>query len=228
MATVPWFWDAQREDAMLWLEENKPRVALFSDKYTVWSYKITDYAPELCQYIEENYTQFSESFSHLYVRNNYYQEAQEILVQMENASWLASKPLETTCGFITEEPVVQTFVAQGPEITTFSIRFATYGEKYEGRINISIKETQSQNEIWQTEIKGTTVKDNAWYPVLLRCDESIPVNERTEYQIEISATDPTGENNLTIWAKKNQGQTDKNGLFIDGILQKYELNMVLR
>ncbi len=54
--SVPWFWDFAGEEAMAELNQDAPRLFLFSSSHEVWGHKITDYAPELVAFIESNYT----------------------------------------------------------------------------------------------------------------------------------------------------------------------------
>ncbi len=54
--SVPWFWDFAGEEAMEELNAEPPRVFLFSPGHEVWGHKITDYAPDLVEFIQSNYT----------------------------------------------------------------------------------------------------------------------------------------------------------------------------
>ncbi len=75
--SVPWFWEYVGSDVMAQFNENPPRVYIFDEDLAPWDYKITDYAPELKSFIDENYVSLeSYGFADLYVHNTYLKEAE--------------------------------------------------------------------------------------------------------------------------------------------------------
>lgn len=68
----PWFADARAEEIIASYPDGVTRVALYGENIVVWSKQIKDYAPELCEYMEKNYTKL---YSHIHVRNDEYEEA---------------------------------------------------------------------------------------------------------------------------------------------------------
>ena len=77
-AACPWIWDWVKTCAMEQYSENPPRIFLYDPAYETWGYPIVEYASELNEFIEENYTSLNKlNYSELYVRNDYYDEAYE-------------------------------------------------------------------------------------------------------------------------------------------------------
>ena len=72
--TTPWTWESVGKKQLEQLEEDKPRVAMYSPDFGVWDYAQADYAPEFQKYMAENYTHL-EGTVYVYVRNDYYEEA---------------------------------------------------------------------------------------------------------------------------------------------------------
>ena len=75
--SVPWFWDYAGEETMRELRSDPPRAYLYSPEHEVWGHKITEYAPELASFMDENYTSLSALGQPLvWVHNDYFEEAQ--------------------------------------------------------------------------------------------------------------------------------------------------------
>ena len=65
-------YEAFAEEEMSNLEENAPRVAIYTPEYNLWGYDLTEYAPDFAAYMSENYTPLDENkFPELYIRNDY-------------------------------------------------------------------------------------------------------------------------------------------------------------
>ncbi|MCR5212658.1 MAG: hypothetical protein K6C41_08935, partial [Lachnospiraceae bacterium] len=96
---TPWGWEALSDQVFPVIKENSPRVIVFNPNHTVWNMNLDDYAPELIDYVDDNYTNLSSAYiqayalgttpviskdsgdspSFVYVRNDYYDEAIEKL-----------------------------------------------------------------------------------------------------------------------------------------------------
>ena len=79
--SAPWMYRAFEEVELANLKKNAPRVAVYRSDYEIWGNYMRDYAPEVWQFMEENYTQLDEAkFPALYVKNEYLDEARKIYV----------------------------------------------------------------------------------------------------------------------------------------------------
>ena len=81
--SVPWFWEQAGEQAMKELRSAPPRVFVFYKHQSVWGYHISDYAPELVEFINENYVRISDRTEIVWVLKSYYAEAKEIIDALE-------------------------------------------------------------------------------------------------------------------------------------------------
>ena len=92
---TPWGWEAFSPDVFPLVIENRPRVVVFNPGHSVWDISLADYAPELIDYIDNNYTNLPSTYirdyspetaasisedygnnpSFVYIRNDYYDEA---------------------------------------------------------------------------------------------------------------------------------------------------------
>ncbi|MBQ6134632.1 MAG: hypothetical protein IJI65_10850 [Lachnospiraceae bacterium] len=92
---TPWGWEAMSDDVFPLLRETPPRVIVFNPGHTVWVYSMDEYAPELIDFVDENYKNLHSKYikaytpetalsisedygeypSYIYVRNDYYDEA---------------------------------------------------------------------------------------------------------------------------------------------------------
>lgn len=76
--STPWTWEEYGRIQFATLIENPPRVAYYYDGFEVWGHKQEVFAPEAIAYLKTNYTQLP-NVAGVYVRNDYYEEACEIL-----------------------------------------------------------------------------------------------------------------------------------------------------
>jgi len=74
--TVRWMWEGAGERAMAQLRADPPKTYVLNKDYAIWGYPIEDFAQDLIDFVEENYTPLSNySQDHVYVLNSYYDEA---------------------------------------------------------------------------------------------------------------------------------------------------------
>ena len=92
---TPWGWEATSKDIFPLIMENAPRVIVFNPAHTVWNTDLEEYAPDLIDFVEDNYKKLESSYirdytpetaalispdygqypSYIYIRNDYYDEA---------------------------------------------------------------------------------------------------------------------------------------------------------
>lgn len=76
---VPWTYEAYEEQILDTLETDAPRVMIFNPNYQTWGYELKDYAPEVWNYLHKEYEcLYLPNCPELYVRKDYYQEAQDL------------------------------------------------------------------------------------------------------------------------------------------------------
>lgn len=75
-ASIKWAWDGAGEQVMAQLRADPPKVYVFDRNMATWGYALRDYAPELIEFIDSNYTPLSKYMQDIvYVLNSYYDEA---------------------------------------------------------------------------------------------------------------------------------------------------------
>lgn len=77
VGATPWGWEGHGARVLGMYEKSSPRVALYAQESECWGYKLTDYAPELVNFMQEKYTRYGDTI--IYIRNDYYEEACKIL-----------------------------------------------------------------------------------------------------------------------------------------------------
>ena len=76
-----WHWEVCKGE---WLDtpyEDLPRVVIYQPGFELWNQKQEDYAPELAEIMEEDYTLYPSYSGVIYIRNDYYDEASKIMDQ---------------------------------------------------------------------------------------------------------------------------------------------------
>lgn len=83
-ASTPWTWEAFSDWNMERLEKEQPRVVIYNPGSVVWDYRIQDYAPQIGEYLAENYTNYPGSF--IYIINDYYDEAYSKILELQQTA----------------------------------------------------------------------------------------------------------------------------------------------
>ena len=68
VAAVPWMWEGEKNRVLNKIENDMPRVTLFNQEQEVWGYKMKEYAPEIVDFIEQNYEQYNGTS--IYIRKD--------------------------------------------------------------------------------------------------------------------------------------------------------------
>lgn len=112
---VPWFTDVGADQIIRDYPDGITRVVIYDEENSVWNATIQDYAPEMCQYIQDNYTHVH---SNIYVRNDIYDEVAQLL---NDKALLIS-------GFsiVPQADGTLTIAMSKPETTYDSIQFAIW------------------------------------------------------------------------------------------------------
>jgi len=77
-AACPWIYDAYKNEILKDLQTEPPRIVVYDEDISVWGYRFGDFAADMCEYFEENYT-LLDGFTTIHVRNDYYEEACRIV-----------------------------------------------------------------------------------------------------------------------------------------------------
>ena len=123
----PWFWEYYGERELASLKENKTRIVVMDLDGEVWGYRLRDYAAELVDYVEENYTSVGPN---LYVSNEVYPAA---LARLREAGYGTvcvgpSFGKESRLGTKLENGTLceQRITAAGKHMTGVQVRLANY------------------------------------------------------------------------------------------------------
>ena len=76
-----WHWEACKDEWLKTPVEDLPRVVIFQQDYALpaWNQTQSEYAPELIELIEKEYTLYPSYSNLFYIRNDYYDEASKIM-----------------------------------------------------------------------------------------------------------------------------------------------------
>lgn len=113
-----------------------------------------------------------------------------LVAQVENTSNSDITVNELSNGIV----VAQSFEAE-EEISGFSLLFATLDRKNAVTVNISLKETDTQKEVYKTSIQAADIQDNKYQMFL--CDPKLPAGR---YTIFVESPEGRPGNAVTLWA----------------------------
>ena len=89
-------------------------------------------------------------------------------------------------------------------------------------------QTETGTVLFETDVDGSELRDNEFY-VVYDAEENgaLTLNEGESYMVRITAEDPTGRNNLTVWACPGEA-TDTSYAVVNGEQQDYTLRIKVR
>ena len=168
---------------------------------------MADYAPELIEFVNKHYTNYYED---IYVRNDYYKEACEILKKLFFIDNSLSNGIPIS--LISGEEIHQKIYADGGVINSIEIMVGTYGRINSSNLFIKILDENNQVMYTNTLSCLTMKQDNSWYNIM---DEEIMVEEGNMYTLIIS-TDAKAGNNIAIYATTYYNGDEFSIIFTEG------------
>lgn len=156
--STPWTYEAYGKNDMANVLKYDPKIAIYDPEYEIWGYKLIEYAPEICGYIEENYTQLLVgSLSKLYVRNDLYEEAINKF-SLDTEATVSTGENHTIVAL--QQPIEQVFTATGESISRIRLLIGTYGRTNNSAINFKIEDLNDNRVIFEKEISASQFEDN--------------------------------------------------------------------
>ena len=192
----PWFNEVFGKEELAYLKEQKTKVVILDLDGALWGYRIRDYAPDLVNYIEENYEQID---GQMYI----YRDAMpEVRARMKEAGygfvrtdfsvagvipWKSQRPGETDEQF---------FTAAGNELTACWLMMDTYPADNRAGLTLEIVDAEdgtirgSRYLAWdEMEASGWTrirlpaeLTAGKQYEIRIRTDESAPYTQMRIYR----------------------------------------------
>ena len=177
------------------LQANPPRVFYFERNLATWGYQITDYAPELVAFVDENYTSLNGlGYGNVYVRNDYYAEAIQLL-DMEFVLYFGDN--EDVAVLQNGMTVSQMFEAtETVNISSFSVMVGTYARENDCDLIVLFSDETTGEEIVSTSIDCMTIQDNEYLEIAF---DSYELKEGHSYKIVFSSPDATEDNFIAIY-----------------------------
>ncbi len=223
---VPWFWDAFGLD---YLEQNgitPPRVALFSPDNIVWSYNLRDYAPELIEYMNANYTKYENT--NIWIKNDYYAEA------LEKISITLGGVYETLGGYLNyvgpmlnideyeQRVIITDEMISGKKLTGISFYLATYMRANNCKITLQV--LKDDREITSVTVDARDFENMAYNEFIFKKPVEI---ESGEYVLKLTCTGVNTElNNCISFMEYLESYTGISEYMING--EKREGTLVFR
>lgn len=78
-STTPWTYEVYGRDELEGLKEYEPKMIFYYPEQETWGYKYKEYAGEIVDFIEGNYTPLSQEYEEIYIKNDFIEEARKRL-----------------------------------------------------------------------------------------------------------------------------------------------------
>lgn len=223
--STPWTYEAYGANDLANIVEENPKVVIYYPDYEIWGYKVKDYAPEVCSYIEENYIKLElETVNSIYVRNDLYDEAAEMF-GLDSSDTATTGDGENVIAL--NQAVEQVFVAEGDTISDLRIKTGTYERVNNSSINVSITSMVSGTEIYTNDVSLSEFDDNEYNIIT---DGEIDVNEGEEYKITITPIGNTEDDYIAIYITDETDEYEVSSVFseIDGYVPGEEYDYCIK
>lgn len=213
----PWFYEYYGENELEVLKENPARILVMDLKGEVWGYRLRDYAPDLVDYVEANYTLAGPN---LYVRNDAYPAALAKLREAGYGTRLVGRDFaeENRLGArMTDDTVCdQQFTAAGSRMTGVLVRFAN--DLDQNRAGATVQLIGENGEV----IAGSTlpreeIKDNFYTRFALQAD----TEPGACYTLRITTDGTTPEGDRSLLSLYCYPGAEEAGASLDGEPQAF-------
>lgn len=216
--STPWTYEAYGKNDMANIQKYNPKIAIYDSEYEIWGYKITEYAPEICDFIEKNYTQLLiGSISKLYIRNDLYEDAINKF-SLDTEATVTTGKNDTILAL--QEPVEQIFTAAGESISRIRLLIGTYGRTNNSAINFKIVNLSDDGVIFEKEISANHFEDNAYNLIEKNTIKLVPGEK---YKMIINPIRNTENDYIALYITDNtnvsddgEGESDKINGYIPG------------
>lgn len=141
---APWIWDANGKNFLEEFGDEPPRVCIFNQAMEVWGHKLSDYAPELIEYVNMHYKTYSGL---LYIRNDYYDEA----VSKIQAMFEASGEMYTSCN-VSADCSEFSITLQQPESDYDHVIFAVWADENGQDDMVWYDAQKNENASWSCNV----------------------------------------------------------------------------
>ena len=190
-----WLWEYGGTQAMEELEANPPRVYLFEPELAVWGYPIQDYAPELVSFINTNYTPLvSFGYPSLYVRNDYYWDAAQIL---DPELLFAFGDISQVFPLTQDITLSQTFsVSTETAIASLELMVGTYGKANDCTLEVVLIDETAGTSTPLAQVSCAGFADNA------KTSISFPAQTLLEghtYTLSFTSPDASAESFIAVY-----------------------------
>jgi hypothetical protein len=201
------------------LEEAKPRVIVFQPDWNVWGFSISDYAPELVAYVEENYSATGGNYlENLYIRNDYLDEAKKLLGIYPISIY--SGNADTDVGPMDESTTVsQVFTAKHENMKAVSVLATTYQQENATELTVQMYDLETGEMIHQETFDQNAIQDSQYVQVEFSCQTQIG----KAYELRFLAKNTVPDRMISLYRTKDGSATEKNYAMIDGEVQTYSL-----
>ncbi len=198
---TPWFWEGCKEDIMDVLQQEKPRVIVYYRDIEVWGYELKGFARELDEFITEEYTPMNAvKQNYIYVRDDYYEEALDILGVSVLLFDMSNEKASVTSLLHDGDEIVIRCMPVACEIDSFSIQFGTYQKDRVADFDYEIVSVDDGKIIKSGTIDGESIFDNEYTEVKL--ESPVLCESGKEYELKLTVSCQEGEE-ISIYT--NQG-----------------------
>lgn len=200
--STPWGYEAYGATDMENIVKYNPKVVIYNPDYAIWDYQVKDYAPEICNYIEENYTRLLvPSLTDLYVRNDLYDEAaNRFLLDTDTTVSMGEGK-----GVISlESPITQVFTAEQESISRIRLKVGTYERTNRSLVNVIITQESTGDVIYTNDIDISEFQDNK-YNILE--EGLISVIPGENYQLTLTPVGNTADDYIAVY-RTSGGESD--------------------
>lgn len=213
----PWFWEYYGEEKLNALKENQTRIIVMDLEGKVWEQGLRDYAPEMVDYVEANYTNIGPN---LYVRNEDLPQAVEKLRAAGYGTMYAmpNKEVESALGPEMENGAVyeQRFTAAGSWMTAVQVRIATYLDQ--NRAGVKVRLLDSTGEvIGESALPKDELRDNVYSRFALHAE----TKPGAQYTLQIM-TDGEGPEETPLQLAMYVYPAAGGGAFLNGEQQAFD------
>lgn len=216
---VPWYWDWDKEDIMAELHEKPPRLFVYSPSYEVWGYTITDYAPELNSFIQNNYTSLDMlGQPMLWIINDEYDD---VLRHMQ-VPYALSKAQADYYPVFSSTVCEQQITNVSGMLTEIYAYVGTYVRTNHCSLKMELIDENENSLLCSVQLDAESLTDNSYASFSIPAIQLLPDHS---YRIKLSSPDANDNHFVAIGA--GEKNVDNSTAYYDGTLIENSYNIML-
>lgn len=218
-SSVPWMYEVYGEKEVSLLKKYMPKAIFYAPDWEVWGYYQEEYAPELSEFIWENYSIIEGAdLDSLFIRNDYLEEAKKLL-NIRPVSIPSGIPKEPIAEFTQGKSLSQVFTATGETIYGVSVMIAAAQDDNDAVLSVALADLKTGAILTEAAFDSRQLANDQYAYV----DLPYALEIGAQYELRFTVEFPSPNKTIALYRTATGVTSAKRYTVLDGVNQTYNL-----